>query len=139
LSLLDDRDRLARSRFDGRALGHLLSQCGWFYEGHRAENDVLALIYLLAHTSQDGETILAKLRAASEQPTFQINAVDAPFDAKDSLKAKGYRWDATMRFWWKTVSQPDLEAEAQWLRQDIYLERGMPEIFPQSACERYSR
>lgn len=33
--------------FDGKALGHLVSQCGWFFEGHRAENDVLALIYLL--------------------------------------------------------------------------------------------
>lgn len=123
--------------FDGRALGHLVSQCGWFYEGHRAENDILALIYLLAHVKTDGETILARLMAASDRPTYRINAVDAPFEAKDSLKAKGYRWDATLRFWWRTVTEEELEGEQEWLRKDIYAGRGSPAIFHQSACERY--
>lgn len=123
--------------FDGRALSHLVSQCGWFYEGHRAENDILALIYLLAHHAPDGEPIMAKLIAASQRPTYRINAVDAPFDAKDSLKAKGYRWDATLRFWWRTIPEDDLEDEREWLRQDIYAGRGHPAIFPQDASERY--
>ncbi|MFX4088082.1 3'-5' exonuclease [Sphingobium yanoikuyae] len=47
--------------FEGRGLAHLVSQCGWFYEGHRAENDILALLYLLSHGLPDGETLLAKL------------------------------------------------------------------------------
>lgn len=123
--------------FDGRALSHLVSQCGWFYEGHRAENDILALIYLLAHGLDDGETILARLMAASEKPTYRINAVDAPFEAKDSLKARGYRWDATLRFWWRTVSEEELEGEQEWLRKDVYAGRGSPAIFHQSAGERY--
>jgi DNA polymerase III subunit epsilon len=89
--------------YDGRALAHLVAQCGWFYEGHRAENDILALLYLLAHGCPDGETILAKLVACSEKPTYRVNAVDAPFDAKDRLKARGYRWDAALRFWWKEI------------------------------------
>ncbi|KAK0350437.1 hypothetical protein LTR94_029049, partial [Friedmanniomyces endolithicus] len=91
--------------FEGRALAHLVSQCGWFYEGHRAENDILALLYLLSHGLLDGETILAKLIACSEQPTWRVNAVDAPFDSKDRLKARGYRWDAALRFWWRSISQ----------------------------------
>lgn len=74
--------------FDGRALAHLVSQCGSFYEGHRAENDILALIYLLTHGLPDGETILAKLIACSEKPTYRVNAVDAPFDAKERLKSR---------------------------------------------------
>lgn len=123
--------------FDGRALAHLVSQCGWFYEGHRAENDILALIYLLAHHAPDGETIMAKLIAESQRPTYRINAVDAPFDAKDSLKARGYRWDVTLRFWWRTVSEDELESEREWLRQDVYAGRGEPAIFPQTASERY--
>jgi DNA polymerase-3 subunit epsilon len=71
--------------FDGRALGHLVSQCGWFYEGHRAENDILALIYLLAHEARGGQTVLAQLMAASGQLSYRVNAVEAPFEAKDML------------------------------------------------------
>jgi DNA polymerase-3 subunit epsilon len=125
--------------FDGRALGHLVSQCGWFYEGHRAENDILALIYLLAHHAPDGSTILSQLMAASGRPSYRVNAIDAFFEAKDTLKARGYRWDAALRFWWRTIPEEELEAEQSWLLQDVYQGRGTPALFPQSACERYCR
>lgn len=124
--------------FDGRALGHLVSQCGWFYEGHRAENDILALIYLLGHVAGDNTTIMARLMAASQRPTYRINAVDAPFDAKDALKARGYRWDPALRFWWKSCSDEEMENERLWLEQSVYAGRGTPAIFEQTACERYA-
>lgn len=123
--------------FEGRALAHLLSQCGWFYEGHRAENDILALLYLLAHELADGETILAKLIACSEQLTYRVNAIDAPFDARDRLKARGYRWDAALRFWWKSIGQGEGDAERAWLLSDVYGGYGEPAFIPVSACERH--
>jgi DNA polymerase-3 subunit epsilon len=123
--------------FDGKALGYLVAQCGWFFEGHRAENDILALIYLLGHAAPDGETILAKLLACSERPSYRVNAVDAPFEGKDALKARGYRWDAAMRFWGKTIPEGEMESERTWLLQDIYAGHGEPVFHPQSACERY--
>eukprot|EP00456_Euglypha_rotunda_P041214 TRINITY_DN3194_c0_g2_i2.p1 TRINITY_DN3194_c0_g2~~TRINITY_DN3194_c0_g2_i2.p1 ORF type:complete len:292 (+),score=49.24 TRINITY_DN3194_c0_g2_i2:3537-4412(+) len=123
--------------FEGRALAHLVSQCGWFYEGHRAENDILALLYLLSHGLPDGETILAKLIACSEQPSWRVNAVDAPFDAKDSLKARGYRWDAALRFWWKSIGQGEADAERIWLLSDVYGGYGEPAFIPVTACERH--
>lgn len=123
--------------FDGRALAHLVSQCGWFYEGHRAENDILALIYLLAHGLPDGETILAKLIACSEKPTYRVNAVDAPFDAKDRLKSRGYRWDAALRFWWKAIAEADKEAEEAWLLSDVYVGHGSPAFLIVTAMERH--
>jgi len=123
--------------FEGRALAHLVSQCGWFYEGHRAENDILALLYLLSHGLPDGETILAKLIACSEQSTWRVNAVDAPFDAKDRLKARGYRWDAALRFWWKSIGQGEADAERIWLLSDVYGGYGEPAFIPVTACERH--
>ena len=123
--------------FEGRALAHLVSQCGWFYEGHRAENDILALLYLLSHGSPDGETILAKLMACSERPTYRVNAIDAPFDAKDRLKSRGYRWDSAMRFWWKSVGEHDGDAERSWLLSDVYGGYGEPAFIPVTACERH--
>ncbi|KKW93809.1 3'-5' exonuclease [Sphingobium chungbukense] len=123
--------------FEGRALAHLVSQCGWFYEGHRAENDILALLYLLSHGLPDGETILAKLIVCSEQPTFRVNAIDAPFDAKDRLKSRGYRWDAALRFWWRSVREEESDAERAWLLSDVYGGYGEPAFIPVTACERY--
>jgi len=123
--------------FDGRALAHLVSQCGWFYEGHRAENDILALIYLLAHGLPDGETILAKLIACSEKPTYRVNAIDAPFEAKDRLKSRGYRWDSALRFWWKAIAEADKEAEEAWLLSDVYVGHGSPAFLTVTAMERH--
>jgi DNA polymerase III subunit epsilon len=125
--------------FDGRALGHLVAQCGWFYEGHRAENDILALIHLLAHSLPDGDTILSRLMIRSALLRYRINAVDSPFGAKDALKARGYRWDAALRFWWTTVPAEELESENAWLGTDVYNGRGTAAIFPQTAHERYCR
>jgi DNA polymerase-3 subunit epsilon len=123
--------------FEGRALAHLVSQCGWFYEGHRAENDILALLYLLSYGLPDGETILAKLIACSERPTYRVNAIDAPFDAKDRLKSRGYRWDAALRFWWKSIGEQESDVERSWLLSDVYGGYGEPAFIPVTACERH--
>ncbi|KEQ51449.1 exonuclease [Sphingobium chlorophenolicum] len=123
--------------FEGRGLAYLVAQCGWFYEGHRAENDILALLYLLSHGLPDGETILAKLIACSERPTYRVNAVDAPFDAKDLLKSRGYRWDAVLRFWWKYVGEEGRDAERAWLLNDVYGGYGEPAFLPVTACDRH--
>lgn len=123
--------------FDGKALAHLVSQCGWFYEGHRAENDILALIYLLSHSAPDGETILSHLVACSQRMTYQVNAIDAPFDAKDRLKSRGYRWNAEMRFWWRAVSEEETAPERIWLMSEVYSGYGEPAFIPISARERH--
>lgn len=125
--------------FDGRGLAHLVAQCGWFYEGHRAENDILALIHLLSHVLPEGATVLSGLLARSAQPLFRIHAVEAPFEAKDALKARGYRWDSTLRFWWTTVQSEGLDEETVWLREEVYRGHGSPAIREQSALERYTR
>lgn len=123
--------------FDGRALAHLVSQCGWFYEGHRAENDILALIYLLAHNLPDGPTVLADLLVRSEQASFRVNAIDAPFDAKDRLKARGYRWNAILRFWSREIPETERDNEELWLKTEVYTGYGAAAFIPISACERY--
>ncbi|TCU51416.1 DNA polymerase-3 subunit epsilon [Novosphingobium sp. PhB57] len=125
--------------FDGRALAHLVYQCGWFYEGHRAENDILALLYLLAHGLPGGVTVLAKLLECSQRPSYQVNAIDAPFEAKDLLKARGYRWNAAMRFWSREIAQADRTGETAWLMSEVYAGYGEPALIPVSACERYVR
>lgn len=124
--------------FEGRALSHLLAECGWFYEAHRAENDILALLYLLAHQTVDRETILKKLLTCAQQSTWRVHAVDSPFDSKEQLKARGYRWDAVMKFWWKEVANSEIEAERAWLKADVYTGWGEPALHEVTWHSRYS-
>lgn len=123
--------------FDGRSLAHLVSQCGWFYEGHRAENDILALIYLLAHDLPDGRTVLADLINNSQRSSYRVDAVDAPFEVKGRLKARGYRWNAVSRLWSKEVSEAERGCEEAWLMAEVYIRHGAPMIMAVSATDRY--
>lgn len=102
--------------FDGRKLGHLLMQQGLFHHGHRAAVDVWATINLLGTMLFDGETPLAKLIRQAEQPSVRIEATNAPFEAKDALKARGYRWHADKRIWWTEIAAAGEATELDWLR-----------------------
>lgn len=106
--------------FDGRSLGHLLGQCGWFYQAHRAGTDVTALLHLLDHRLDDGGTVLARLWENASRPTWRIEAVEAPFEAKELLRARGYRWDAPARCWSREVDAREKPDELGWLAVDIY-------------------
>lgn len=66
--------------FDGRGLGWLLAQCGQFHDGHRAAADVDASIALLRHVLPDGRTVLSKMLANAERPSWRVRAVGAHFD-----------------------------------------------------------
>jgi DNA polymerase-3 subunit epsilon len=110
----------AGAGFDGRALGWLLAQSGWFFEGHRASNDVDAVIALLWQKRADGGTYLAELVDSANCPTVRIEAFGAAFGLKDALRARGYRWDPNGRVWWRDVEAKDLIAEESWLAQNVY-------------------
>jgi DNA polymerase-3 subunit epsilon len=104
--------------FSGRQLGHLILEAGYFFAGHRAEQDVLAVLHLLAHRSPSGHPLLASLIVRAQRTAIRIDAVGAPFSSKDVLKARGYRWHATDRYWWTEVAEADAEAEQLWLQHN---------------------
>jgi DNA polymerase-3 subunit epsilon len=127
--------------FEGRALNHLVYQAGtsgYFFGGHRAATDVLALLNLLAHPiGDDGATILGKLVATSETPSIKVMAVGAAFDRKDALKRRGYRWDANRQHWWTTVSAADEARERAFLTECIYRPGQEPQVEPVTWHDRY--
>ena len=106
--------------FDGRGLSWLLAQAGWFYSAHRAEGDVDAVIHLLRHTMPDGRTALRELLDTASEPSVRFTALGTHFDVKGVLKARGYRWDAAGRVWWREVPQHDAFDEEQWLLAAAY-------------------
>jgi len=106
--------------FEGRSLAQLLWQCGWFYEAHRASVDVNALLHLLDQRLSPGKTVMKELLDRAQRPTWVIEALGAPFSARADLKARGYRWDSVVRFWWKEVPDESLRDELDWASLTIY-------------------
>ena len=112
-------------------LESLALACGWFYDAHRAETDCHALLAVLARplaafgaalaSPGDQSTGLSVLLKAADETHYRLQATGAPFEAKDVLKARGYRWDAPQRVWTTTLrSEAALQAELGWLAQGVY-------------------
>jgi DNA polymerase-3 subunit epsilon len=115
----------AAEGIEGTRLSYLVAGAGYFYEKHRAENDCLAAIELLASPLPVSTTTgLARLLENARKPTWRIWAENSPFDLKDVLKARGYRWnpDGTPfpKAWYIDVSDEAREAELGFLQKEIY-------------------
>jgi DNA polymerase-3 subunit epsilon len=61
---------------------------------------------------------------SSVRSRVRIYAENAPFDMKDHLKARGYRWsegsDGRPRAWWIEIDEELYDDELRYLCSDIY-------------------
>ena len=107
-------------------LEFLCSELGWFYDAHRAQVDCHALLRVLsaplkAQPDDMPSTGLQQLFKSAEQARTVVKAFGSPFETKDKLKARGYRWDAEAKVWSTAVMSVEaLEAEADWLKSQVY-------------------
>jgi DNA polymerase-3 subunit epsilon len=102
-------------------LEFLAHERGWFYDAHRALVDCHALLQVLAAPLKDGRSGLQLLLQGASATRYKLRATGAPFDAKDALKARGYRWDNEGRVWWTSLMGQDaLQQEAEWLKAHAY-------------------
>lgn len=102
-------------------LEFLASERGWFYDAHRALTDCHALLQVLAQPLSDGRTGLRTLVEGAQGTRYKLLATGSPFETKDKLKARGYRWDGENRAWWCSLpSQEALDTECQWLKAEVY-------------------
>ena len=107
-------------------LEFLCSELGWFYDAHRAQVDCHALLRVLSSNLKTQPDDLPtsgflQLLKSAEQARTVVKAFGSPFESKDKLKARGYRWDAEAKVWITAVKSADaLEAEAEWLKTQIY-------------------
>jgi DNA polymerase-3 subunit epsilon len=111
--------------FEGTKLGYLIGQSGFFHDGHRATDDCHALLEVLLRPSENKTDLpFAELLKASRKSRIRIYAENSPFDMKDHLKARGYRWsdgsDGRPKAWWTEVDEELCQDELDYLRADIY-------------------
>ena len=129
--------------FDGSRLAYLLAGAGYFHDAHRAVEDCQAQLEILARQlPETNTTALAVLLERARRPTFRIWAEHSPYDLKDELKKRGYRWndgnDGRPKAWHVDVTEELRDEEITFLRQCIY-QRDV-DLFTQSitAANRFS-
>ena len=117
--------RWANLGFEGNKLGYLVGQSGLFHDGHRATDDCHALLEVLARPAgEGGAPPFAELLQSSARCRMRLFAENAPFDMKDHLKARGYRWsdgsDGRPKAWWIEIDEDLYGDELRYLRSEIY-------------------
>ena len=93
---------------------------GFYYDSHRAMNDVDALIHLITSDFYNGNKPILELMENAANPYYKISALNSPFESKDQLKARNYYWNNTKRYWWKNVDHEEIDSERKWLTENIY-------------------
>ncbi|WP_298163848.1 3'-5' exonuclease [Novosphingobium sp.] len=111
--------------FESSKLAYLALSSGFYYDRHRALNDCHAAIELLSRPLPvTGMRALAALLASARGTTLRCWAENSPFESKDVLKLRGYRWNgddnAQPRAWWIDVREAEIEAEKAFLCSEIY-------------------
>lgn len=112
--------------FEGNKLPYLVSQAGYFYDGHRAVNDCMATLELLAmNLPNSGTSAFATLLETARENTTRIWAVGAPYELKDDLKTRGYRWNGEvssdkLKAWYVDVPEVDTQRELEFLYEKIF-------------------
>jgi DNA polymerase III subunit epsilon len=140
-----DIDWKAQGRTSAK-LENLAQALGLFYDAHRAEMDCHALLAVLvaplASRTDTGtkHTGLAHLLQAAKKPSYRLQATHAPFDAKDKLKARGYRWSPDQKVWHTRLDdEAALQLECEWLKPHVYHDRAVVvQVEKQSALVKYS-
>lgn len=109
------------------SLQFIAMSLGFFYDAHRAEEDAQVTLHVLSHKlPKSGKPALLALLENARKVEHKVWAVDSHFDTKDVLKERGYKWNDVCPFgekgksWAKIVSSDDLDAELEWMRDNVY-------------------
>lgn len=129
--------------FAGAQLGYLLNGAGYFHAAHRAIDDCHALLEILAfELPTTAAPALALLLETARKKTIRVWAEQSPFELKDSLKKRGYRWndgsDGRPRSWYIDVCETALNDEITYLKSEIYLRDVEPRLQTLTAFTRFS-
>jgi len=111
--------------FGGAKLTYLLTESRLFHDAHRALDDCYATLEILApRLPATSTTALASLLDRARRKMVRVWAEDAPFNLKDTLKRRRYRWndgsDGRPKSWHIDLDEAELEAELNFLRKEIY-------------------
>lgn len=100
--------------FKSRALNYLAADHGFVNPfAHRAVFDCATTFRLVAPH-------LGELIEKSYQKRYLIQAFDAPFETKELLKKRQYRWNAKEKVWQRQLLEGQLQGEREFLAAEVY-------------------
>jgi DNA polymerase-3 subunit epsilon len=112
-------------RLQARSLEYLLFKFGWCINAHRALDDAEGVLgLLLEQLPTSGHSVFRVLLENSAESITKLYAVNAPYDKKDLLKQRGYRWsdgsNGTPKCWWISIPEAREKNELAYLAAEIY-------------------
>ncbi|MEI7614541.1 MAG: 3'-5' exonuclease [Betaproteobacteria bacterium] len=122
------------------SLEFLAYRCGFHFTGHRATTDCHALLEVLQETlPTSGSLAMQVLLQNARIPEIKVTALSSPFETKDVLKERSYRWNAEKKAWAKSIPKQVLEEEVAWLKASVYSGKGFRlELEKMTAMNRFS-
>ena len=95
---------------------------GFFFDAHRAMNDIDALINLLTHSSYSSNRPIKELIQNSQKVQYIILAENFSYNEKkkEIIKRNKYMWNPDQKVWYKNVLEDSIEAEKKILAAAIY-------------------
>lgn len=108
--------------YSGQKLEYLLSDCGYFHSAHRAVEDCNALLHVLSKPLKSSKNMpMAVLFESANAAMYQIAALKAPFEKKDMLRARGFRWNSEDRVWeFDAFGFSEGKEVIDWLKSEVY-------------------
>ncbi len=104
--------------FNALALNYLAADHGFVNPfAHRAVFDCATTFRLIADH-------IPELINRSHEREYLVQAVGSPFETKDILRQRGYRWDADQRVWSRVLAESALPDERVFLQEQVYRGRG---------------
>ena len=94
---------------------------GFYYDSHRAMNDVNAMIHLLVHPHyKDDKPIIELINNARKFQSRLIVKFNYNENLVNLIKSKKYSFNGNTKEWFKLVTEDNLEDEKDWLTVNIY-------------------
>jgi DNA polymerase III subunit epsilon len=112
-------------RYLGLKLEYIAYKYGFFFEGHRATIDCQAGIEILSRPLfKSGELALKRLIDNALKTKIRLWALGAPFDKKDVLKQRKYRWNTGEKeghkAWYLDLPEDEVDNEMNYLRTFVF-------------------
>ena len=102
-------------------LEFLAYRSGFHYEGHRASTDCHALLEVLhCAPTKSGVLPMKQMLDNARLKEYKVSALQAPFESKDLLKSRGFRWNADRKVWHTFIKESAFTTEAEWLKLKVY-------------------
>lgn len=113
---------------------------GFHFTGHRASTDCHALLEVLQNQlPTSGKLAMQSLLHNARQADIKVSVLGSPFDSKDVLKERSYRWNADKKVWAKEIPQNNVDDEVTWLSEAVYAGKAFKLEFERmTAMNRYS-